>query len=765
MSVFVYQGTPNSIGGPPDVYVVQQNQGPIALQPGAINVRGCVGTSNYGVVGLPQFVTPGNQASLIGTSTTNVYDLPTEVGNSLQGGVPGVYAVRETDGTDTAAVLKLLDSTGFATGTFTVTATTGVAAGETLSYILAPAATASTASITLSTVGSSYTVAVSSSVGFAIGDAIYITDTSAHTITGIITSIASSTSIILTSTAQSATSGTVATAASVFDKPVPLTVVAATVGVGATAPTAASIASQIAVQINTSGAVVGSGAFLQPCVAVAATIPLFARVAGAAGNTISLFGAATSSPAGFAVAPTTVTAFTGGSGSAGSTIITLTGLHSGSLLNPAYGSFQIGSQSTPGSPTYRLTLVPLPNSQVAPEIYDNVLAYATAGSGFSMSSFITNLVNAVNGTPALSSARPASGWFSATAGASSASVSTGTLYNVSTNGTDGALFGTPPGGETSTQFASLTMLGSSAMPYSGMYALAGLVNGGIFTFAGNSDPTTLGAAAMAFAQANNAIWIGQFPTGTTTVANIATKQSLGIQSPYAVLFQDFSEFADSINNIPARRWPSAAFAADFITTQRPDVSPMNGGYNNSPLPLVTGTERFSSIAGVPAKPYYPAELVQLQGAGINVITNSQPSGYFFGIRLSWNTMGKADPRGEIGYTRMNQFFAQSLGSIVLGKFIGKKQTSLPNDETRSQARACLNGFIAPFAPPSQSPLISGFTVQCDQINNPPDQQITSNLVANVNIQLGPIVDNFVIGLDAGYSTVAVAVNPPQQQAV
>lgn len=738
MAIFISGQNPNTIAGPDGVYIDFQSNASPVIRAAPNGTRGGVGTAPWGPLNAPRAMGPGSP-SPFGPPTMAQYDLMTSVVNAQSVGVPLIWGVRIDDTTSTAAIGKLLDDGAYGAGTFTVTAGSP-AKGDVIPLILAPGATTSTGTITISTVGSSYNVAVTSSGQFSIGDSVYITD-GTRWIAGTVTAIPDSTHVTIVSTSQSVTTGTVSTSANVFDKPVQLTY-AVTAADMAAATVANSIAANIAGLINGSTAVLGSAAFVLPAVAAANVVTLVAKTAGANGNAVTLL-AGVSNPTGVSVAPLTATAFTGGGITSPTPIVIFTGLYTGSLPNPnpktnaagAQFSLNYGSRSIPASPTFRLTIAFSP-TQV--ETFDNVVGYATAGSGLSMSTLIANLVSAVNN--GLTPQRRASKYFVASAGTSSATPVLGPSFGLTTNGTNGDTFASPPNGQTSTQFASLQQLGSSiAVPKTGMYALGNLVGGGAFTLCGNADPATVSAAAIAFEQANNCTWFGQMPTGQTTQQSIQQKQALGIADRGATLLQDFSEFTDSVNGVVARRWPSSEFGCDRYCITAVGQSPAH-----QPISIVTGTERTGAITWLP---YQSDEIEQLELAGINVISIGDDSGATWCMRHNKNSLGQTDANGNMGDTLLDNFIQQSIATSTMGQFLGRRQTSSPTDPLRQQVRAACNDFFATLMDPS-APIIDDAVVTCDQSNNTEQVIDSGNLLVSVAVYRGNLVDKLVFAYSA-----------------
>ena len=110
------------VSGVDDIYVLINPPNSVQLPGAPTNIGAAVGTAPWGPLNTP--VTIGSGQDLLnnfGVPTTATYDMPTDIlFGMLAQGANNLRAVRVSDGTDTAAILKLNDNTGFATGTLTV---------------------------------------------------------------------------------------------------------------------------------------------------------------------------------------------------------------------------------------------------------------------------------------------------------------------------------------------------------------------------------------------------------------------------------------------------------------------------------------------------------------------------------------------------------------------------------------------------------------------------------------------------------------------
>ena len=180
----------------------------------------------------------------------------------------------------------------------------------------------------------------------------------------------------------------------------------------------------------------------------------------------------------------------------------LTSIYTGSGGNKCSWSLSSGSNSTTGTPTWRLTLQQ-PNFPA--EIYDNI------GAGLTYEALWAAMANAVNNGN--SPIRGPSQLVIATAGTSAATPtnSTGTL----SGGTDGA-----------TTISSSTMIGSDTSPRSGIYAFRGL--GLTDLVIADFDDPTQETDLWEFGQSEGIYVHTSGPPGETPTAGVSAKQNSGL---------------------------------------------------------------------------------------------------------------------------------------------------------------------------------------------------------------------------------------------
>jgi hypothetical protein len=315
------------------------------------------------------------------------------------------------------------------------------------------------------------------------------------------------------------------------------------------------------------------------------------------------------------------------SANAPGTALTITALYTGSLGNQITVSLQPGSQQA----SWMLT-VSMPGIQ--PEVFDNVtgspaafwLALASAvnsGTGVqrSASCLITIKPNGNTSTPSN---------FSLTLGSA-------------TTGSDGAI-GVGP-----TQ-----LVGNDGTSRTGMYALRGQ-GCGLLVLADADDPQTWSdQAEFSLDEGTYVILTG--PPGDTISNAVTTKQSVGLDCySTKLMFGDWLWWLDQTNGV-ARLVSPQGFAAGRLANLSPEQSSLN-----KQLYGIVG----SQMAGQPQSgqtwSYSSVDLATLFSAGIDVISNPQPGGSFWGVRGGKNSASDVTRNGD-NYARLTNYIAATLSA-------------------------------------------------------------------------------------------------------
>ncbi|MDE2468744.1 MAG: hypothetical protein KGL35_08375 [Bradyrhizobium sp.] len=441
------------------------------------------------------------------------------------------------------------------------------------------------------------------------------------------------------------------------------------------------------------------------------------QATGVVNGTGTLTGVTITNPgSGYTVAPAaTITAISGGAGATATASLSvagasLTAKYTGTLGNSLQATIASGSQSG----TYRLT-VAIPGQ--VPEVFDNI------GAGLSGNALWVAIANAVNN--GLSGLRGPSQLVVASAGAGVTAPAVGTAGQTQTfaSGTDGA-----------TTINASVLVGQDVAPRKGMYSLRS--TGASVVALADADDSTTWSAQNAYGLSEGSYMILTGPAGDTIANAVSVKASAGIDS-YAskLLLGDWVYFNDVTNGVTRLISPQG-FVAGRLSNLAPQESSLN-----KPLYGVVGTQKsYQNLV------YSTADLQQLAQAGIDVIANPIPSGNSFGVRIGHNTSSNAATNGD-NYTRMTNYEASTFAA-GLGLFIGRLQTSQPNDPLRREVKATLDSYLQAQQDQVQ---VDDFSVQCDSNNNPPNRIALGYLQADVKVRYLSVVEKFLLNIEGGQS--------------
>lgn len=396
--------------------------------------------------------------------------------------------------------------------------------------------------------------------------------------------------------------------------------------------------------------------------------------------------------------------------------MTLTAKYSGAVGNTISAIIDTGSNSTVGTPTFKLTVVRV---GYLAEVYDNV-----GGTGLVL---WQNFVDAIN--LGLSARRGPSDLVTAVIGVAVLAPELDTYALV------GGLSG-------NSDLDSADMIGSDVSPRTGMYALRNL-NCSVAILADLSDSTSwLTQASFGLSEGIYMILTGPSGEYNTISTAIANKKTAGLANYSAkLMLGDWHYFNDVANNQVRVVSPLAAVASVLVT-----VTPADSSLNKQIFGIIGTQATYNN------KIYSSAEIEQLVYAGIDVVTNPAPGGSYFACRIGHNTSYDSVIWGD-NYTRMTNYLAYTF-STGMGLFIGKGITT----ELWTKESDTLTAFLQRLAD-STPPLIgdpSGkipYSVQIDTANNPPSVVSQGRTIANVQVKYLAINEIFLINLEGSQATV------------
>ncbi len=401
------------------------------------------------------------------------------------------------------------------------------------------------------------------------------------------------------------------------------------------------------------------------------------------------------------------------------TTATFTALYTGSLGNQVV--LTLGPGAKPGS--WRLT-VSLPGLQ--PELYDNL-----TGFGAAFWSALAVAVNQGQGPQRGPSQLVVANAGGATVAPAAFSISLGS----GTAGADGAA-----------GVAAAQLVGLDIPPRTGVYALRGQGCG--IALLADADDSTQWTTQAGFGLQEGVYMILTGPAGDTIQNAIVTKGQAGLDSYAAkLMFGDWLWWSDQANST-VRLVSPQGFAAGRLANLSPEQSSLN-----KPLYGVIGSQTSGSPGSGQTTSYSSADLASLLGAGLDVISNPQPGGSYWGVRGGYNSSSNAAVNGD-NYTRLTNYIAATLAA-GMGQYVGQ----VINSDLFRRIRATLLSFLQNMLSQGLLGSTDGslpFSVVCDPSNNPSSRTGLGYVQADVQVQYQGINEKFIVNLEGG-QTVQVSV--------
>jgi uncharacterized protein len=395
------------------------------------------------------------------------------------------------------------------------------------------------------------------------------------------------------------------------------------------------------------------------------------------------------------------------------TCFTATALYSGSLGNSLYMALSAGSQAG----TWRL-IVALPGLQ--PEVYDNI-----SGTG---NQFYLNLAAAVNAGQSV--ARGPSNLITITAGSGATAAAAATFTFAS--GTDGVA-----------TITAAVLVGANSASRTGMYALTN--QGCSVAMLADADDSTQWTTIDGFFLAQGAYVVQVLPAGSTVAGAVTAVQGAGGGATYStkMMHGDWIWWNDQANNVTRLISPQGFAAGELV-----NLSPQNSTLNKNVFGVV-GSQT-SGLATAENGVYSAADLQTLFQAGIDVISNPQPGGTFWGVRAGINWSNNPAQNGD-NYTRMTNYIAATL-SAGMGLYVGQ----LINAQYFQNVRSTLMSFCANMV--NQGMLASTgttlpYSVICSLANNPASRTGLGYSQADVAITYQAVNRFFIVNLQGGQTVV------------
>jgi phage tail sheath protein FI len=278
-----------------------------------------------------------------------------------------------------------------------------------------------------------------------------------------------------------------------------------------------------------------------------------------------------------------------------------------------------------------------------------------------------------------------------------------------------------------------------------MYSLRGQ-RCGLVLLADADDPTTWSEQAE-FSMTEGCYLILTGPAGDSISNAVTTKQFVGLDCySTKIMFGDWLWWSDQSNGL-IRLVSPQGFTAGRLANLSPEQSSLN-----KQLYGIIGSQTSGQPQSREMLSYSSADLATLFSAGIDVISNPQPAGSFWGVRGGRNSASDVTKNGD-NYARLTNFISETL-SAGMGQYVGQVITGSLYQSIRGTLLSFLHNMF------SQGLLGSAdgslpYSVICDNSNNPATMTGLGYVQANVQVQYQAINEKFIISLEGG-QTVQVA---------
>ncbi len=394
-----------------------------------------------------------------------------------------------------------------------------------------------------------------------------------------------------------------------------------------------------------------------------------------------------------------------------STSFMLTAFYTGSLGSQITIALTTGSQAN----TWRFA-VWLPGGQI--ELFDNI-----GGTG---TTFWQNLQNVINNGQGPQ--RGPSKIVVANAGGTAiAPAAFEFTFASGTPGKDGA------------SVTAANLVGIDQLPRTGMYALRG--QGCSIALLADASDSSQWTVQAAFGLSEGIYLILCGPSGDTIANAVSVKQTAGLDSyTCKLMFGDWLWWNDQVNQTMRLVSPQG-FVAGRLANLSPEQSSLN-----KPLYGVVGSQKSGAPATGQTNTYSAAELQTLFQAGIDVIANPQPGGYYWGVRCGHNSSSTAATNTD-SYSRLTNYIAATLAA-GMGLYVGQ----VINGSLLQRIRATQLSFLQNMLSQGMLGSVDGtrpFSVICDASNNPQSRTSLGYVQSDAQIQYQAINEKFIVNIEGG----------------
>jgi phage tail sheath protein FI len=257
----------------------------------------------------------------------------------------------------------------------------------------------------------------------------------------------------------------------------------------------------------------------------------------------------------------------------------------------------------------------------------------------------------------------------------------------------------------------------------------------------DADDSTQWTNQVAFGLSEGVYMIGVGPAGDTIADAVTVKQNAGIDSyAFKLMFGDWVWWNDAVNQVIRLVSPQG-----FVAGRLANVSPEQSALNKQLFSII-GTQKSGQPGSAQSTAYASADLQTLFSAGIDVISNPQPGGAYWGVRCGHNSSSNAAINGD-NYTRMTNYIAATLNA-GMGQYVGQ----VINSTLFNQIRATQLQFLANMQLQGMLGSTDGstpYSVICDTTNNPSSRTALGYVQSDAQVQYQAINEVFIVNIEGG----------------
>jgi phage tail sheath protein FI len=206
------------------------------------------------------------------------------------------------------------------------------------------------------------------------------------------------------------------------------------------------------------------------------------------------------------------------------------------------------------------------------------------------------------------------------------------------------------------------------------------------------------------------------------------------------MFGDWLWWSDQTNGT-LRLVSPQGFVAGRLSNLSPEQSSLN-----KQLYGVVGSQKSGTPSSGQSTSYSAAELAALLGSGIDVISNPQPAGSFWGVRGGHNSSSNPAINGD-NYVRLTNYIAATLAA-GMGQYVGQVINANLFRRIRATQLSFLQNMLSQGLLGSTDGSLP-FSVICDVSNNPNSRTSLGYVQSDAQVRYQAINEKFIVNVEGG----------------